>query len=237
VGRTGFGVLVGDRYKISTPQPSTPAAVAAAVSEVLAHFSWQGPFGATYPGVVTDGLARSAANVDQAWIGTDICDLFGRATGSTVTAVNDADAAGVAESAFGAARGHDGLVVVATLGTGIGTALLHRGLLIPNCELGHLEVDGHDAETRASAGAREREGLSWDAWAGRLERYFRAIEDYLWPDLLVVGGGVSRKSHKFLPLLDLRTPIVPAALRNEAGIVGAALLASAEPRHRERQLP
>lgn len=223
------GTLVGDRYKVATPQPSTPEAVAAIVREVVGHFGWRGPFGATFPGAVTNGVARTAANVDHGWLGTDIEEIFGKATGLSVTALNDADAAGVAEVSFGAAKGQDGLVVVTTLGTGIGTALIHRGLLVPNCELGHLEIDGYDAETRASAGAREREGLSWEKWAKRLDRYFSRVEDYLWPDLFVVGGGVSRKADKFLPLLDLRTPVVAAGLRNEAGIVGAALLSSVAP--------
>lgn len=244
MGRTGFGVdvggsgikgavvdldtgvLVGDRHKVLTPQPSTPEAVGAAVAEVVGHFAWSGPIGATFPGVVTGGVARTAANVDHGWLGTSIEEVFATATGQRVVALNDADAAGVAEAAFGAARGHDGLVVLTTLGTGIGTALLHRGVLVPNCELGHLEIGGVDYETKASAGAREREDLSWEKWAKRLTRYYRAIEDLLWPDLFVVGGGVSRRAANFLPLLDIRTPVVAAALRNEAGIVGAAVSAA-----------
>lgn len=218
------GTLVGERFKIPTPQPSTPEAVGAVVKDVVDHFGWTGPFGATYPGVVTNGVARTAANVDQGWLGTSIEQTFESRTGLPVTALNDADAAGIAEVIFGAAKGHDGLVIVTTLGTGIGTALVYRGVLVPNSELGHLEVDGYDAETRASAGAREREDLTWERWAKRLNRYFKAIEDYLWPDLFVVGGGVSRKADRFLPLLSIRTPVIAAALRNEAGIVGAALL-------------
>jgi polyphosphate glucokinase len=220
------GALVGERHKVPTPQPSTPEAVAEAVAEVIAHFGWQGPFGATFPAPVTNGVARTAANVDPSWVGTNIEEVLGASTGSAVTAMNDADAAGVAEAAFGAARDQDGLVIVTTLGTGIGTALLYRGVLIPNSELGHLEVDGYDAETRASSGAREREDLSWGDWSKRLERYYRALERLLWPDLFVIGGGVSRKADKFIGRLDLRTPIIPAGLRNEAGIVGAALHAS-----------
>jgi polyphosphate glucokinase len=223
------GTRVGDRYKVATPQPSTPEAVAAVVADVVEHFGWEAPFGATFPGVVTAGVARTAANVDDGWIGTDIEKAFGSATGLAVTALNDADAAGVAEVSFGAAKGHAGLVIVTTLGTGIGTALIYRGILVPNCELGHLEIDGHDAETRASAGAREREELTWERWARRLDRFFGKVEDYLCPDLFVIGGGVSRKADKFLPLLHLRTPAVAAALRNEAGIVGAALLAATPP--------
>jgi len=168
----------------------------------------------------------TAANVDKSWIGTDAGELLRGLTGRTVHVVNDADAAGVAEARYGAAKGVRGVVVVATLGTGIGTALLHDGVLVPNTELGHLEVDGHDAETRASDAARDREDLSWKDWAKRLQRYFSALEALLQPDLLVVGGGVSKKSEKYLPLLDLRTPIVPAQLLNSAGIVGAAALAA-----------
>jgi polyphosphate glucokinase len=220
------GLLMGEREKVLTPQPSTPRAVAEAVAVVTGHFGWEGPFGATFPAPVTKGVARTAANVDRSWIDTNIEEVLGAATGSPVTAMNDADAAGVAEVAFGAAREEPGLVIVTTLGTGIGTALLYRGVLIPNSELGHLELDGEDAERKASAGAREREGLKWGEWSQRLERYFQALEHLLWPDLFVVGGGVSRRADKFIDRLHLRTPIVPAALRNEAGIVGAALHAA-----------
>ena len=221
------GALATERFKVATPQPSTPAQVAKAVAGVVRRFSWVGPIGAAFPAVVTSGTARTAANVDRSWIGTNVEAVLGEALGAGVTAVNDADAAGVAEVAFGAAKGKRGLVILTTLGTGIGSALIHDGVLVPNCELGHLELDGGDAEVRASAGAREREALSWGRWAKRLQRYYRAVEDYLWPDLFVVGGGVSRRADKLLPLLELRTPIVAAELHNEAGIVGAALLAAA----------
>jgi len=220
------GTLVGDRCRLLTPEPSTPDAVAAAVAQVIEQFGWTDGFGATFPAPVTGGVARTAANVDPSWIGTDIEAVLGASTGCAVMAVNDADAAGVAEAAFGAARPCNGLVIVTTLGTGIGSALIYRGVLIPNSELGHLEVDGQDAERRASSAARDRDDLSWDEWAQRLDRYFQALERYLWPDLFVVGGGVSRKADKFLGRLHLRTPIVAAALRNEAGIVGAALHAA-----------
>jgi polyphosphate glucokinase len=219
------GVLAEERMKLATPQPSTPGAVAAAVKEVVRHFGWSGPIGCTFPAVVTAGVARTAANVDPAWIGTDISAVVGDAIGAPVVAVNDADAAGVAEAIFGVAQDRDGLVIMATLGTGIGTALIFHGELIPNSELGHIEIKGVDAETRASAAAREKGGLSWEKWATRLQSYFRHLEDHLWPELFVVGGGVSRRADKFLPLLDLRTPIVPAKLRNDAGIIGAAVLA------------
>jgi polyphosphate glucokinase len=171
-------------------------------------------------------VARTAANVDAAWVGTDVEALLREATGRPVLVLNDADAAGVAEARYGAARDVRGVVVVTTLGTGIGSALLLDGRLVPNTELGHLQVDGHDAETRAADSARERDQLSWQQWAERLQRYYSTLEDLLWPELIVVGGGVSKKSEKFLPLLDLRTPVVPARLLNSAGIVGAAVLAA-----------
>lgn len=196
------------------------------MAELVARFGWAGPIGCTFPAVVTAGVARTAANVDQSWVGTDVAGVIGEATGNPVLAVNDADAAGLAEVVYGAAKGVGGLVVVVTLGTGIGTALIHDGTLIPNSELGHIDMDGVDAETLASAAAREREELAWPAWAARLQRYFTTLEDLLWPELIVVGGGVSRRSDRFLPLLELRTPIVPATLRNQAGIVGAALMAA-----------
>jgi polyphosphate glucokinase len=220
------GTLATERYKVLTPQPSTPTAVAASVAEVVGHFGWQAALGCTFPAVVQRGVARTAANVDPTWIGTNIEAVVGEATGLSVRAVNDADAAGFAEAKWGAAKDTDGLVVVVTLGTGVGTALIYDGVLVPNSELGHLELDGGDYESRASAAAREREGLSWDKWAKRLQRYFSALEFYLRPQLFVVGGGVSRRAEKFLPLLGLETPIVPAKLQNEAGIAGVAYLAS-----------
>jgi polyphosphate glucokinase len=220
------GKLADDRVRIPTPQPSTPDAVAKVVGQVLDHFSWDGPFGCTFPAVVQHGVVRTAANVDPSWIGVDAHDLLRSATGRRSLVVNDADAAGVAEVNFGAAHGHSGVVLVSTLGTGIGSALVIGGKLWPNSELGHLEIDGHDAETRAADSAREREGLDWQEWAERLTRYFGRIEALLWPDLIVVGGGVSKKSAKWMPYVKIRTPMVPAELLNEAGIIGAAMLAA-----------
>ncbi|NHC13337.1 polyphosphate--glucose phosphotransferase [Motilibacter deserti] len=221
------GELLDERYRIPTPQPATPEAVAEAVAEVCAHFEWTGPLGCTVPAVVTSGVARSAANIDKSWIGTDVEALLRKATGaSAVAAVNDADAAGVAEVAYGAAKGRGGVVIVLTLGTGIGSALVVDGVLVPNTELGHLEIDGHDAEKRAADSAREREDLSWKDWAARLDRYLKHVEMLFSPSLFVLGGGVSKKSEKFLPLLSLDTPVIPAELRNNAGIAGAALLAA-----------
>lgn len=225
------GSLAAERLRVETPQPSTPEAVAEVVAQIVDHFAaalGDGAIGVTVPAVVTGGVVRTAANIDQSWIGTDADALFTGRLGRAVHLVNDADAAGVAEARFGAARSTKGLVVVTTLGTGIGTALLLDGRLVPNSELGHLEIDGYDAETRAASSARENEGLSWEDWAARLQRYYGVIEDLLWPALIVVGGGISKKADKFLPLLHLRAPIVAAQLRNEAGIIGAAVLADEE---------
>jgi len=222
------GAFAADRVRIPTPEESTPRNVARVVAEVVGSFDLPAdlPIGVTFPGVVQHGVTRTAANVDKSWIGTNIEEVVGEAVGRRVIAVNDADAAGYAEAVHGAARDASGVVLLATLGTGIGTAMVVEGVLVPNLELGHLEIDGHDAEKRAADSAREREDLSWEEWAKRLQRYFGVMEDLLWPDLIVVGGGVSKHHEKFLPLLDLRTPVVPAKLRNAAGIVGAAALAA-----------
>jgi polyphosphate glucokinase len=222
------GEFTDERLRIPTPQPSTPEAVADVVAQIVDEFGAAGgdlPVGVTFPAVIQHGIARTAANVDPSWIGTDVDGLFTERLKRPVHVVNDADAAGVAEARYGAARGTHGTVLVATLGTGIGSALLIDGHLVPNTELGHLEIDGHDAEARAADSVRDREDLSWDKWAARLQRYFGVIEDLFWPDLIVIGGGVSKKSDRFLPLLHLRAPIVPAQLRNDAGIIGAASLA------------
>ncbi len=224
------GRFLQERHKILTPKHSTPEAVAKIVGEIAERFTddlpADAPIGVTIPGVVQHGVVRTAANIDKAWIDCPGEQLFGDVLGRKVLLVNDADAAGVAELRFGAAKDRSGLVIVTTLGTGIGVALLYNGVLIPNAELGHLEIDGHDAETRASAGVRDKENLSYADWAPRLQKYYRHVENLFWPDLFVVGGGVSRKSDKFLPLLKLRTPIVAATLKNEAGIIGAAALAA-----------
>ena len=180
----------------------------------------------TIPAVVTHGKTRSAANIDKSWIDCEAEKVFEDELGRDILLVNDADAAGVAEVQYGAAKGHPGLVVLTTLGTGIGTAILYRGVLVPNSELGHLEIDGYDAETRAASSVKDREGLSYSEWAKRLQRYYERLEALLWPDLIVVGGGVSKDSHKFLPKIDINAEMVPAKLRNTAGIVGAAWLAA-----------
>jgi polyphosphate glucokinase len=225
----GSGSFGAERRRIPTPQPSAPDPVADVVAEVVAAFGDQAgekAVGVTFPAVIQHGIARTAANVDKEWIGTDVDALLTARIGRPVHVVNDADAAGYAEVRYGAAKGVEGVVFMATLGTGIGSALIVDGVLVPNTELGHLEIGGKDAESRAADSARENEDLSWESWAKRLQRYFSAVEDLFWPDLIIVGGGVSRKSAKFLPLLTLRAPIMPAALLNDAGIIGAALLAA-----------
>jgi polyphosphate glucokinase len=222
------GEFAADRLRIPTPQPSTPDAVAETVGKVVDSFDLAKdvPIGVTFPAVILHGVAQSAANVDKSWIGTDVEKAVHSATGRKVLAVNDADAAGYAEVLYGAAKGVEGVVLVVTLGTGIGSALIVDGHLVPNTELGHLEIDGFDAESRAAESVRDREGLDWAGWAARLQRYFTVVENLFWPDLIVVGGGVSKHHADFLPLLDIRTEIVPAKLRNAAGIVGAAALAA-----------
>ncbi len=217
------GELRAERVKLDTPHPATPDAVAGVIREAVEHFSWAGPIGMTFPGVVVSGIVHSAPNMHPDWIGMDAQEFLGAAAGHDVTVVNDADAAGVAEIRFGAGKGHPGTVLLLTLGTGIGSALFYNGVLVPNTEFGHIEIGGHDAESRASERAREEGGLSWGKWAGRVETYLEKIEQLLSPDLIIIGGGVSRKSNKFLPLLKLRAQVVPAAMHNDAGIVGAAM--------------
>jgi polyphosphate glucokinase len=221
------GEFANERVRIKTPDPSTPRNVATVFAELLAHFpACTGAVGVTVPGVVRHGVVRTAANIDKSWVGTDADALFTEATRREVHVVNDADAAGLAEVRYGAARGRSGLVIVTTLGTGIGSAMVHDGVLVPNSELGHLEIDGHDAESRAANSARERDDLSWEHWAKRLTTYYRTLEMLFSPELFVVGGGVSKHSAEFLPLVDVDTEIVPATLLNRAGVVGAALYAS-----------
>ncbi|TWS20109.1 ROK family protein [Tsukamurella asaccharolytica] len=217
------GDLVGERFKVPTPQPATPGACAGAVREVIGHFGWDGPAGITVPAVVTNGTVRSAANIDSAWVGTDAGELFSSTLNRPVTVLNDADAAGLAEDRYGAGRDFDGVILLLTLGTGIGSALLYRGTLVPNTEFGHLEVEGKEAEHRAASSVKDRRGWSYEKWAGQVSLVFREYEKLLWPDLIIVGGGVSRKADKWVPLLEVRTPVIPAELQNTAGIVGAAM--------------
>ena len=220
------GEFAGPKQRVDTPQPATPAAIAAVLSEMLADISADKvPVGITVPAVVHAGIVGSAANIDPSWVGVDADALFTDALRRDVHVVNDADAAGLAEVRYGAAKGRGGLVIVTTLGTGIGSALIYNGVLVPNSELGHLEIDGWDAETRAANSARVNEDLSYPEWAGRLTTYYSTVEKLFSPDLIVVGGGVSKSADKFLPYVDIKTPLVPATLRNTAGIIGAALYA------------
>jgi len=217
------GELLGERFRLLTPSPATPAAVSTTVAEVAAHFSWHGPIGCGFPAAIRGGKVRTAGHVAKEWSGCEPGKLFQEATGCPVTVLNDADAAGYAEMRFGAGQGRQGVVLIVTLGTGIGTALFIDGHLVPNTELGHIEIRGKDAEVRAAASARDRKDLSWKKWARRVDEYLKYMNSYFWPDLIIIGGGVSKKADKFLPLLTVETEVVPAHMENEAGIVGAAI--------------
>ena len=222
------GEFSAERERIGTPRHSTPDAVAEVMAELLKKFDKSSSVvGVTIPGVVRKGgVVASAANIDKSWIGTDADDLLSDVLGREVHVINDADAAGLAESRYGVARGREGLVIVTTLGTGIGSALLYDGVLVPNSELGHLEIEGYDAESRAANSARKNEDLSWESWAERLTTYYRTVEKLFSPDLIVVGGGVSKNARDFVPLIEIDTEIISATLRNTAGIVGAAAMAA-----------
>ncbi|BBY54265.1 ROK family protein [Mycobacterium koreense] len=220
------GQLVGDRFKLPTPQPATPEAVARTVAAVVRELEWQGPLGVTYPGVVKNGKVLTAANVDKGWIGANVRDVISaELPGQDVTVLNDADAAGLAEVRFGAGRDHAGVIVLLTFGTGIGSAVIHDGVLLPNTEFGHIDVGGKEAEHRAAASVKERKDWSYRKWTRQVSKVLAAIEKAIWPDLFIAGGGISRKAHKWLPLLESDTPVVAAALQNTAGIVGAAMAA------------
>src|SRR5215472_13768226 len=221
------GKLLTARKKIATPRPSTPEAVTEVVRELAGWFGWSDVTGATFPGVVTAGTVRTAANVDRGWIGTNAAALFGKAIGTDVAVLNDADAAGEAEMTFGAGKGERGTVLMLTFGTGIGSALFTGGLLVPNTEFGHIEIRGKDAESRASERGKLEHGWGWKDWAQRVDEYLQHMEALLSPDLVIVGGGVSKESDKWVPLLTgIRAKVVTAALHNDAGIVGAAMAAS-----------
>ena len=219
------GDLATERVKYLTPNPSTPEAVAEVVARLVKEAGWSGDLGATFPAVIKNGVAKSAANVDKSWIGTDVDKVFTDITHCDVTVLNDADAAGIAEARFGAAKGVGGVVILLTFGTGIGSAVLLDGQLVPNTELGHLELDGSDAEKKASSAVKDDEGLSYKQWAKRVQRYMSHVEKLFTPDLFVVGGGISKNAEKWVPLLSLNTPVKPAELLNNAGIVGAAMAA------------
>lgn len=217
------GELVGERFRIPTPRPAVPDTLDDVVARIAAHHGWNGPIGVTFPGVVRNGIIGTAVNLDPSWVGLDAATAFARKVGAPVLVLNDADAAALAEHAFGAARGRSGVIMVLTFGTGIGSGVLVDGRLVPNTELGHLELDGYDAEQRAAASARKRHDWSWKKWARHVQRYLEHLERIFSPDLFVIGGGISKKPEKWIDFIDIETELVPAELANNAGIVGAAL--------------
>lgn len=222
---TASGELLTERYRLLTPQPATPKAMIQTMGKIVSHFNWQGPVGCGYPGVVKHGVVYTASNVSKKWIGFNLVNGLQELTGCDVVALNDADAAGLAEMRFGAGRDQNGVVFVITLGTGIGTALFVAGQLVPNLELGHVEIGGQEAEARAAAVVRKQARLSWKKWGRRVNRYLVTMEQLLWPDLIIVGGGVSKSHAKFFPFFTTQTPVVPAQMLNQAGIIGAAMAA------------
>jgi polyphosphate glucokinase len=230
------GQLLKERVRIKTPENAEPQPVAEVVAQIVQAFDWKGPIGVGFPAPIKSGIATMAANISEAWIGINVEQLFMDTTGCACKVGNDADVAGLAEITFGAGKDRMGTVIMLTLGTGIGTAIFRDGNLVPNTEFGHLEIDGRDAEWGASDAARERDDLSWKKYAKRLSKYLLAMERLFWPDLFIVGGGISKKHEKFLPLLTLQTEVVPAQLQNEAGIVGAALFGRREQRPARKKL-
>ncbi len=233
--KTKKGKLKTKRYRIPTPQPATPEAVGEVIAKIVKHFKWKGPIGVGYPGVVQNGVARTAANVDDSWIDKDINKLFSKQTGCPVHVVNDADAAGTGEMRFGAGKNYKGVVSLVTVGTGLGTVMFSGGNLVPNLELGHLLLRGDDAEKYASDAARKEEDLSWEEWAGRFSEYLQRLEELTWPDLIIIGGGASKKDKKFFKFLKTRAKVVPAELLNEAGIIGAAVAAKDQAKLHKKQ--
>jgi polyphosphate glucokinase len=220
---TDSGELLEERVRIKTPKPATPEAIVRTAVEVVREAGWEGPVGCGFPAVVKGGVVQTAANIDKAAIGFDLSEALVRKLDSPVSIVNDADAAGLAEIRWGAGREQDGVILMLTLGTGIGTSLFVGGRLVPNTEFGHIELRGKDAEHRAADSARKRDDLSWKEYAKRLDEYLHKVEFLLWPDLIVIGGGISKKSEKFFPHLTARTKVVAAEMHNDAGIAGAAL--------------
>jgi polyphosphate glucokinase len=222
------GELTGERRRIKTPQPATPEAMTDTMAEIATHFNWKGKIGVGFPAVVKQGVMYTAANVDPSWIGTNGRAMIEAKTGCPVSIINDADAAGLAEMRFGAGKGKMGSVMMVTLGTGIGTGYYVDGRLVPNTELGHIMIRGKDAERRASAGVREKKEYSWEKWGKLLTEYLHELERLLWPDLFIIGGGVSDEFDTLAPHIEIQTPMVPARMLNLAGIVGAALAAEGE---------
>lgn len=220
----GSGELAAERFRIDTPQPAKVERVLPVIEQVAAHFEMSGPIGITFPGVIQHGVVRTAANMHPSWVGLDADAVLTERLGRPVSLVNDADAAGLAEMRYGVGKGRSGTVIMVTLGTGIGTAVFTDGVLVRNTELGHLELDGHDAEKRAAGAVREVEGLPWHDFAKRVQHYLRHVHALFWPELFILGGGVSKRAEKFVPHMDVPCEVVPASLQNNAGIVGAALV-------------
>lgn len=222
---TRTGTMIAERHRIETPQPATPDGIVETIARINNHFHWNGLVGCGFPAVVKDGIVHTASNIAPEWVGIQAQTIIQQAIGNSVVLVNDADAAGIAEMRFGAGRERNGLVVIITVGTGIGTSLFINGQLVPNTELGHIEIEGKEAEKRASDGVRKSKELSWEQWAERFNVYLMTMENLLWPDLFIIGGGVSKKTAKYFSFLTLRTEIVPAQLLNNAGIIGSAIIA------------
>ena len=225
---TDKGELMTERHRIPTPQPATPEAVIETAARIIEFFDWSGPICCGFPAVIQHGVVRTAANIDDGWIDLNVEKLFRKTTGHDARFLNDADAAGLAEMSFGAGKGHKGLVAMVTFGTGIGTALFTNRHLVPNTELGHIEIDGVDGELMASSRVREKEELSWKKWGKRVDTYLSRLEALIWPDLIIIGGSASKKHDRFFEYLDLNAEILPAELRNNAGIIGAAMAACSE---------
>ncbi len=219
------GVLVSERIRLRTPERSTPEAVANTIHRIIRQLGYEGIYGSGIPGVVLHGICQTAANIDSAWIGCDVPQLFQQVTGLSNYVLNDADAVGLAESKFGAAKGVPGVVMIITLGTGIGTAICNNGVLLPNLELGHLIIRDKVAEKRASSAAKVKKNLNWKEWAEVLNEYLVILENLIWPDLFIIGGGISRNHALFFPYLKTRTKVIPAQFLNQAGIIGAAIYA------------
>lgn len=226
---TETGQLLAERIRIETPQPATPEAVALALKDLIQRHGWQGPVGVGFPAAIQHGVARTAANIDTSFIGLSVADYFSQQTGCPIHVANDADVAGLAEMRFGAGKDNKGVVLIVTIGTGLGTALFTHGQLLPNTELGHIFLaNGQEAERYASDAARERHDLKWKEWGERFNRYLTTMEGLFWPDLIVLGGGASKKLEKFAESLSVKAPVVPASFLNQAGIVGAALFAETQ---------
>ena len=219
------GELATDRFRIPTPENGKPRPIAQTVKDIVNHFEWSGPVGCGFPAAVRQGVVLTAANIHKSWIGVNAEALFSEACGCPFKVINDADAAGLAEMGFGAGKGHEGVVLLVTIGTGLGTVLFTGGKLLPNAELGHIEIERLDAEVRASDAARKREKLSWKKWGRRFNTYLSRLEALVWPDLIILGGGTVKNFDDFAPYLKVQTPVVVAEFLNEAGIVGAALAA------------